>query len=150
MIFCWVTRRTVQTVVGNWHFDNPCESHLQSQVTILVSWKFKAFFNFQLTLTITRLRRWPPHRPPKHQSPKTVFLRTPITQMISFNQGMLLLGSNHFLNQWSNTKSSVKSNQFRTLILSSDLVSSTVPPLYYSPTQTYQSLLKEFSNTHVS
>jgi len=27
----------------------------------------------------------------------TVLLRTPITQMIFFNQGMLLLGSNHFL-----------------------------------------------------
>ena len=27
----------------------------------------------------------------------TVLLRTPIIQMIFFNQGMLLLGSNHFL-----------------------------------------------------
>ena len=27
----------------------------------------------------------------------TVLLRTPIAQMIFFNQGMLLLGSNHFL-----------------------------------------------------
>ena len=32
----------------------------------------------------------------KHQSQTTVLLRTPITQMIFFNQGMLLLGSNHF------------------------------------------------------
>ena len=31
----------------------------------------------------------------------TVLLRTPITQMIFFNQGMLLLGSNHFLNKRS-------------------------------------------------
>ena len=33
----------------------------------------------------------------KRQSLTTVLLRTPITQMIFFNQGMLLLGSNHFL-----------------------------------------------------
>ena len=30
-----------------------------------------------------------------------VLLRTPITQMIFFNQGMLLLGSNHFLKVFS-------------------------------------------------
>ena len=35
------------------------------------------------------------------QSLTTVLLRTPITQMIFFNQGMLLLGSNHFLNKLS-------------------------------------------------
>ena len=33
----------------------------------------------------------------KRQSLTTVLLRTPITQMIFFNQGMLLLGSKHFL-----------------------------------------------------
>ena len=31
------------------------------------------------------------------EGPTTVLLRNPITQMIFFNQGMLLLGSNHFL-----------------------------------------------------
>ena len=31
------------------------------------------------------------------QSPTTVLLRTPVTLMIIFNQGMLLLGSNYFL-----------------------------------------------------
>ena len=43
------------------------------------------------------LWRWLPHRLSKRQSLTTVLLRTPITQMIFFNQGMLLLGSNHFL-----------------------------------------------------
>ena len=33
----------------------------------------------------------------KRQSLTTVLLRTPITQMIFFNQGVLLLGSNHFI-----------------------------------------------------
>ena len=33
----------------------------------------------------------------KQQTQTQVLLRTPITQMIFFNQGMLLLGSNHFL-----------------------------------------------------
>ena len=32
----------------------------------------------------------------KRQSPTTVLLRTPITQMIIFNPGTLLLGSNHY------------------------------------------------------
>ena len=40
---------------------------------------------------------WHPHRLSKRQSLTTVLLRTPITQMIFFNQGMLLLGSNHLL-----------------------------------------------------
>ena len=31
----------------------------------------------------------------------TVLLRTPTTQMIFFNQGMLLLGSNHFLMEYT-------------------------------------------------
>jgi len=47
---------------------------------------------------VTWLWRWLPHRLLKRQSLTTVLLRTPITQMIFFNQGMLLLGSNHFLN----------------------------------------------------
>ena len=45
-------------------------------------------------------RWWPPHRLSKRQSQTTVNLRTPITQMIFLNQGMLLmllLRSNHFL-----------------------------------------------------
>ena len=47
--------------------------------------------------------KWLPHRLSKRQSLTTVLLRTPITQMIFFNQGILLLGSNHFLSrqrQW--------------------------------------------------
>jgi len=30
-----------RTVVSDWRFDNLCRSHLQSQVVVLVSWKFK-------------------------------------------------------------------------------------------------------------
>ena len=42
--------------------------------------------------------RWLPHRLSQRQLPTTVSLRTPITQMIIFNQGMLLhTTSNHFL-----------------------------------------------------
>ena len=43
-------------------------------------------------LQVTWLWRWLPHRLSKCQSPTTVLHRTPITQMIIFNQGMLLLG----------------------------------------------------------
>ena len=49
--------------------------------------------------TSTWLWRWLPHRLSKRQSLTTVLLRTPITQMIFFNQGMLLLGSDHFLKE---------------------------------------------------
>ena len=52
--------------------------------------------------------RWLPHRLSKCQSQTTVLQRTPITQMILFNQGTLLLGSNHFLsfeNHFSNMRS---------------------------------------------
>ena len=41
--------------------------------------------------------RWLLYRLLKRQLPTTVVLRTPVNQMIIFNQGMLLLGSNHFL-----------------------------------------------------
>ena len=37
----WVIRVLRRTVVGDWLFDNLCGSHLQSQVILLVSWKFK-------------------------------------------------------------------------------------------------------------
>ena len=43
------------------------------------------------TKTITWLWRWLSHRWSKHQSQTTVHLKTPITQMIFFNQGMRLL-----------------------------------------------------------
>ena len=42
-------------------------------------------------------KRWLPHKLSKRQSLTTVLFRTPITQMIFLNQGMFLLGSNHFL-----------------------------------------------------
>ena len=67
----WVIGVLRRTVVSDWRFDNLCGSHLQ--------------------------RRWLPHRLSKRQSLTTVLLRTPITQMVFFNHGMLLLGSNHFL-----------------------------------------------------
>ena len=59
--------------------------------------RWPGFLNFQLTNTTTWLWRWLPHRLSKRQSLTKVLLRTPITQMIFFNQGMFLLGSNHFL-----------------------------------------------------
>ena len=43
--------------------------------------------------------RWLSNRLSKRQLQTTVLLRTPTTQMIFFNQGMLLRGSKHFLNQ---------------------------------------------------
>ena len=36
----WVIGVLRKTVVSDWHFDNLCGSHLQSQVVVLVSWKF--------------------------------------------------------------------------------------------------------------
>ena len=45
----------------------------------------------------SRLWGWLPHRLSKRQSPTKGLLKTPITQTIIFIQGMLLLGSNHFL-----------------------------------------------------
>ena len=95
----WVTAVLRRTVVCNWRFDNLCRSHLQTQVIVLVSWKFKTLvsaFEF-LTKTITWLWRWLLHRLSKRQLQTTVLLRIPVTQMICFNQGMLLLGSNHVL-----------------------------------------------------
>ena len=49
------------------------------------------FLNFQLTNTTTWLWRRLPHRLSKRQSITTVLLRTPITQMIFFNQGKNLI-----------------------------------------------------------
>ena len=66
----------------------------------LISNRSPGFLNFQLTNTTTWLWRWLPHRLSKCQSLTTVLLRTPTTQMIFFNQGMLLLSSNHFLNNF--------------------------------------------------
>ena len=37
----WVIGVLRKTVVSDWRFDNLCRSHLQSQVVVLVSWKFK-------------------------------------------------------------------------------------------------------------
>ena len=37
----WVIGVLRRTVVSDWRFDNLCGSHLQSQVGVLVSWKFK-------------------------------------------------------------------------------------------------------------
>ena len=100
-----VLRRTV-AFVSDWRFDNLCRSHLKSQVIVLVENSktmasdliaHQDFWIFNWLKTITWLLRWLPHRLSKRHSLTTVLLRTPITQMIFFNQGMLLLGSNHFL-----------------------------------------------------
>ena len=53
----------------------------------------------------TWLWRWLPHRLSNVSHRTTVLLRTRITQIIFFNQG-ILLGSNHFLNNntWNNQR----------------------------------------------
>ena len=39
----WVIGVLRRTVVIDWRFDNLCGSHLQSQVVVLVSWKFNSW-----------------------------------------------------------------------------------------------------------
>ena len=85
----WVIRVLRRTVVSDWRFDNLCGSHLQSQVVVIVSWKLKNPGE-RFDWSVGRVA-----------AGKCVILRTPITQMIFFNQGMLLLGSNLFLREWS-------------------------------------------------
>ena len=98
----WVIGVLRRTVVCDWRLDNLCGSYLQCQVIVLVSWKFYLLAN-QIAhqgfciFNWLRLWRWLQCRLSKRQSQTTVLLRTPITQMTFFNQGMLLLGSNHFL-----------------------------------------------------
>ena len=88
----WVIGVLRRTVVSDRRFDNLCGSHLQSQVvSIDQSNRSPGFLNFQLTNTTTWLWRWLPHRLSKRQSLTTVLLRTPITQMIFFNQGIIII-----------------------------------------------------------
>ena len=63
------------------------------------------FLSFQLTTTITSLWRWLLHRLLKRQSQTTVLLKTPITQMIFFNHGMLEVVASK--SPWSTIFSSV-------------------------------------------
>ena len=85
----WVTVFLRRNVVGDWRFDKLCENHLHSQVITFSQLKIgKPWGAIWLVL---------PHRLSKRQSPTAVLLRTPVSQMIFFNQGMLLLVSNHFL-----------------------------------------------------
>ena len=69
---------------------------------VLVSWKLYLLTN-QIAhqgfciFNWLKLWRWLPHRWSKSRSQTTALLRTPIIQMIFFNHGMLLLGSNRFL-----------------------------------------------------
>ena len=107
----WVIGVLGRTVVSDWCFTNLWGSQLrQSQVVVLVSWKFKnpayqfknpahqensktpltRVFEFS-TNTTTWLWRWLPHRLLKCQSLTTVLLRTPITQMILFNRGIIII-----------------------------------------------------------
>jgi len=59
----------------------------------------EAIFRVKKTLKMAsrRLWRWLPHRLSRRQSLAAVLLGPPVAWMIFFNQGMLLLGSNHFL-----------------------------------------------------
>ena len=63
----WVIGVLRKTVVSDGRFDNLCGSHLQS------------------------LWRWLPHRLSKRQSLTTVLVRTPITQVIFFNQVIIII-----------------------------------------------------------
>jgi len=62
----------------------------KEQIYIRV-FEFSSDYHLTLMMTSQRLS--------KRQSQTTAHLRTPITQMIFFNQDMLFLGSNHFLIQ---------------------------------------------------
>ena len=88
-----------RTVVGNWRFDKYAGAKVNGYSILLTkSNRSSGFLNFQLTKAITNwLWRWLPRQLLKRQSPITALLKTPVTQMIIFNQGMSLLGSNHFL-----------------------------------------------------
>ena len=113
----WVIGVLRRTVVSDWRFDNLCGSHLQSQVIVLVSWKFKnpgERFDWSINrVAVDKRVIWLAVKTcaeigyankckmnninnVTRQSTTTVLLWTPISQMIFFNQGMLLLGSNHF------------------------------------------------------
>ena len=79
--------------------SQPITLRIYQRLLYLLTNRSPGVFEFS-TNTTTWLWRWLPHRLSKRQSITTVLLRTPITQMIFFNQGMLLLGSNHFLIDW--------------------------------------------------
>ena len=64
----WVTGDPRRTSAGDWRFDNLCGSHLQSHLTLKMAFA-------QVV---------------ERQSPTVVILRTPVTQMIMFNQRMLI------------------------------------------------------------
>ena len=57
----------------------------------------QGFWIYNWLKTITWFWRWLSNRLSRRQSPTIVLLGTPITQIIIFNKGMFLLGSNHFL-----------------------------------------------------
>ena len=66
---------------------------MRAMVSVVPSVLFSTDVNYNLTLKMASA-----HWLSKRKSTITVVLRTPITQMVFFNQGMLLLGSHHFLN----------------------------------------------------
>ena len=88
-----------------WLFLTNCElSYIMIEKDHLGDWSPEKDCCWRLTFrqhvrksSIFWLWRWFPHRLSKRQSLTTVLLRTPITQVIFFNQRMLLLGSKHFL-----------------------------------------------------
>ena len=107
----WVNGVLRRTVFGDWRFDNLCGSHLQSLVIDFSHWSYlpMATLSIDRSHHPIRLLKVQPtkidhlHRLSERQSPRTVLLRTPFTQMIIFNQGMLLLSSNHLLTKTNGT-----------------------------------------------
>ena len=112
----------LRRIVSDWRFDNLYGNHLQSQVIVLVSWKFEnpgERFDWSIDrVAVDKGVIWLAVKTcaeigyanrckmnninnVNRQSLITVLLWTPITQMIFFDQGMLLLGSNHFLRSQS-------------------------------------------------
>jgi len=67
------------------------------QLKVQKPWWAIRFLRFRLTGTAAWLWGWLPHGLSRCRSLTAVLLRTPVTQIIFFNHGMLLLGSNHFL-----------------------------------------------------
>lgn len=82
----WVTGVLRRAVVGAWYFDNQGGCHLQSQVTLKSQVSVKSPVRVKW-LFASR------HRLSKHQSATTVLVSSPVTQMITANQGIFVLAS---------------------------------------------------------
>ena len=98
----WLLRSTVVIDCCYWSVDRVAigkcvmwSSHHAFTNGYSIYWPIKSltkvFELSTLTNTTTWLWRWLPHRLSKRQSITTVLLRTPVTQMIFFNQGLFIM-----------------------------------------------------------